>query len=271
MECPPAGGHSLGAQDKVSLVHLLILGFLARLLIGLLARLPILALALLLLALLTLALLVFAVLRGLLRVAVLGIVHRSASMASATPGIGRRQLENAPFAERVARALVHPEQSDPQYLEDRAMSIKSALAVLVAGCALSTAAWAASDADCAAQWKSADGNNDGVLAGPEADRYLAYYRVRARTTPVDGRITEQDFIAACKSDVFMAKPPGPGAPLKGANSFTEGQAKDRIVAAGYTGISALARDGDGIWRGGAMKDGKSVKVAVDFKGNVVSQ
>ena len=152
------------------------------------------------------------------------------------------------------------------------MSRKSALAVLVACCAaLPATVWAASEADCAAQWKSADGNNDGVLAGPEADRYLAYYRVRAQMTPVDGRITQQDFMKSCQSDIFMAKAPEPGAPLKGANSFTEGQAKDRATAAGFTSVSSLAKDGDGIWRGSAMKDGKSVKVAVDFKGNVVSE
>jgi hypothetical protein len=152
------------------------------------------------------------------------------------------------------------------------MSRKSALAVLLASCAvLPATAWAASEVDCAAQWKSADGNNDGVLVGPEADRYLAYYRVRAHVTPVDGRITQQDFMKACLSDIFMAKAPEPGAPLKGANSFTEGQAKDRILAAGLTAVSSLVKDGDGIWRGSAMKDGKSVKVAVDFKGNVVSE
>jgi hypothetical protein len=152
------------------------------------------------------------------------------------------------------------------------MSRKSALAVLVAcWAAWPASAWAVSEADCAAQWKSADGNNDGVLVGPEADRYLAYYRVRAHVTPVDGRITQQEFMKSCQSDIFMAKAPEPGAPLKGANSFTEGQAKDRVVAAGFTSVSSLAKDGDGIWRGSAMKDGKSVKVAVDFKGNVVSQ
>jgi hypothetical protein len=152
------------------------------------------------------------------------------------------------------------------------MSRKSALAVLVAcWAAWPSSAGAASEADCAAQWKSADGNNDGVLVGPEADRYLAYYRVRAHVTPVDGRITQQEFMKSCQSDIFMAKAPEPGAPLKGANSFTEGQAKDRVVAAGFTSVSSLAKDGDGIWRGSAMKDGKSVKVTVDFKGNVVSQ
>ena len=152
------------------------------------------------------------------------------------------------------------------------MSRKSALAVLLACCAVVPAtAWAASETDCAAQWKSADGDNDGVLVGPEADRYLAYYRVRAHVTPVDGRITQQEFMKSCQSDIFMTKTAEPGAPLKGANSFTEGQAKDRAVAAGFTSVSSLAKDGDGVWRGSAMKDGKSVKVAVDFKGNVVSQ
>jgi len=70
---------------------------------------------------------------------------------------------------------------------------------------------------------------------------------------------------------FMAKAPEPGAPLKGANSFTESQAKDRAMAAGLTSVSSFNKDGDGIWRGNAMKDGKSVKVALDFKGNVVSE
>jgi putative membrane protein len=152
------------------------------------------------------------------------------------------------------------------------MSRKSALAVLVAcWAAWPASARAASETDCAAQWKSADGNNDGVLVGPESDRYLAYYRVRAHVTPVDGRITRQEFMKSCQDDIFTAKAPEPGAPIKGANSFTEGQARDRIVAAGFTSVSSLAKDGDGVWRGSAMKDGKSVKVAVDFKGNVVSQ
>jgi hypothetical protein len=152
------------------------------------------------------------------------------------------------------------------------MSKKSALVLLMACCAAVPAStWAASETDCAAQWKSADGNSDGTLVGPEADRYLAYYRVRTQVMPVDGRISRQDFMKACESDVFMAKAPEPGAPLKGANSFTESQAKDRAMAAGFTSVSSLVKDGDGIWRGSAMKDATSVKLAIDFKGNVVSQ
>ena len=41
----------------------------------------------------------------------------------------------------------------------------------------------------------------------------------------------------------------PRAPAAGANSFTEAQAKSRIEGAGYSNISGLAKDKDGIWRG----------------------
>jgi hypothetical protein len=66
-------------------------------------------------------------------------------------------------------------------------------------------------------------------------------------------------------------PPNPGAPAAGANSFTEGQAKSRIEARGYANVSGLRKDDNGVWRGMAMKDGKSVNVSVDFQGNVVAQ
>jgi len=64
-------------------------------------------------------------------------------------------------------------------------------------------------------------------------------------------------------------PPNPGAPVAGANSFTEGQAKSRIEANGYTQVSGLKKDNAGVWRGKASKAGKSVNVSVDFQGNVV--
>ena len=62
----------------------------------------------------------------------------------------------------------------------------------------------------------------------------------------------------------------PGAPVAGANSFTEGQAKSRIEARGFTNVGALTKDDKGIWRGTAMKEGKSVQVSLDFQGNVVT-
>jgi len=63
----------------------------------------------------------------------------------------------------------------------------------------------------------------------------------------------------------------PAAPVAGANSFTEGQAKSRIESSGYTQVSALKKDDNGIWTGSAMKDGKKVDIKVDFQGNVVTR
>ena len=63
----------------------------------------------------------------------------------------------------------------------------------------------------------------------------------------------------------------PAAPVAGANSFTEGQAKTRIESHGYTQVSGLKKDDSGIWLGSAMKDGKKVDVKVDFQGNVVTR
>jgi hypothetical protein len=62
----------------------------------------------------------------------------------------------------------------------------------------------------------------------------------------------------------------PGAPAAGANSFTMGQAKARIESRGYAQVSELVKDKDGLWRGKAMKDGKSVNIALDYQGNVVT-
>jgi hypothetical protein len=132
-------------------------------------------------------------------------------------------------------------------------------------------AYAASDADCQAMWTKADTNNDGVLSDAEAMRYAAAMRVRETTLPADGKIDKTTFMDACKGDVYAPVKADAGAPLKGANSFTEGQAKDRAVAHGATEVASLKKDGDGVWRGMAKEDSKSGEVAVDYKGNVVFQ
>ena len=58
---------------------------------------------------------------------------------------------------------------------------------------------------------------------------------------------------------------------KGANSFTEGQAKSRLEGAGLTTVTDLKKDDQGIWRGKAMHDGKNVTVGFDYKGNIGAQ
>jgi hypothetical protein len=96
-------------------------------------------------------------------------------------------------------------------------------------------------------------------------------RVRETTVPADGKLTQAAFMDACKADVYATATPDAGAPLKGANSFTEGQAKDRAVAHGATDVADMKKDDNGVWRGMAKLDGKSGEVAVDYKGNVVFQ
>jgi hypothetical protein len=100
-------------------------------------------------------------------------------------------------------------------------------------------------------------------------RYAAAMHIRDIKLPADGRLTLAAFLDACKADAYVPAKADAGAPLKGANSFTEGQAKDRALAWGATNLSGLAKDPDGIWRGTAMWDGKPGQIAVDYKGNVV--
>ena len=59
------------------------------------------------------------------------------------------------------------------------------------------------------------------------------------------------------------------APVAGRNSFTEGEAKSRIEKKGFSNVSNLQKDDQGVWRGRAVKDGKTVDVSVDYQGNVI--
>lgn len=57
-------------------------------------------------------------------------------------------------------------------------------------------------------------------------------------------------------------------PARGANSFTESQARSRMEAKGYTNISGLSKNADGVWEGKAEKNGRQTSVWLDYKGNV---
>lgn len=136
---------------------------------------------------------------------------------------------------------------------------------------LSGPAMAMTDVECNSLWKIADINADGKLTGTEGDRYLAMMRIANQTTGADGVLTETVFQESCKTDFFKIADAEVGAPFAGANSFTQSQAKDRVVAHGIGMPASLVLDDKGIWRGSAMQDGKSVTVAIDYKGNVVAQ
>jgi hypothetical protein len=62
-----------------------------------------------------------------------------------------------------------------------------------------------------------------------------------------------------------------GAVEPGANSFTEAQARSRLEAQGFSNVIELRKDDQGIWRGQAQRDGKSVSVGIDYKGTVQTQ
>lgn len=54
----------------------------------------------------------------------------------------------------------------------------------------------------------------------------------------------------------------------GRNSFTRGQARKRLEGAGFSKVTGLKKDSQGIWRGKAMRDGQPVTIGFDYKGNI---
>ena len=161
----------------------------------------------------------------------------------------------------------------------------------------SSQAFAMSDDDCAAAWKAADKDANGVVTMNEAPTWYTSLSVSGKPV-IDGQLDQGLYIENCKAGLFktdvarttdntspnsksnQTAAPSAGAasnapsdvpPLKGANSFTEQQAKDRIEKSGFKQVSALKKDDDGIWRGTVSDGAKSVSVAVDFKGNVVTK
>lgn len=81
---------------------------------------------------------------------------------------------------------------------------------------------------------------------------------------------ESDRAETKKPRVTVGDAPDPTPPLAGANSFTENQAKGRFEDAGFSDVSKLTKDDQGIWRGQASKNGKNTSVALDYKGNIVA-
>jgi hypothetical protein len=62
------------------------------------------------------------------------------------------------------------------------------------------------------------------------------------------------------------------APLaRGKNSFTQAQARARLEKAGYTQVTGLTLDQDGLWQARAMRGGQWVNAAVDYKGDVAAR
>jgi hypothetical protein len=151
------------------------------------------------------------------------------------------------------------------------MTMKRNLLAAAAFLFVSGPALAMTETECADMWKQADANADGALATAETERYAAWMRMAEKPMMADGTMNEAMFKENCMANVFVNAAVDEGAPLEGANSFTEEQAKDRVIAAGMTAPSTLTKDEKGVWRGTATQAGKSMTVAVDYKGNVVAQ
>lgn len=61
------------------------------------------------------------------------------------------------------------------------------------------------------------------------------------------------------------------APPSVVRAITEDQARTQIEANGYSSVSRLRKDAEGIWRGKATKDGLQVNVNLDVKGKVTAE
>lgn len=123
--------------------------------------------------------------------------------------------------------------------------------------------------NCSNQFSSLDKDGNAVLTEEEAPAIYAKSRIDNRMIAEAG-YTKEEFLAACEKRSFDRPVLDKGAPLEGSNSFTEGQAQDRAVVWGVGSVSALTQDDKGIWRGTGTQDGKTVNVAIDYKGNVVT-
>lgn len=58
------------------------------------------------------------------------------------------------------------------------------------------------------------------------------------------------------------------APVAGSSSFTMREARRRIETGGFSQVTGLQKDRDGVWRGKAMRNGTAVGVFCDYQGNV---
>ncbi|MCG7505946.1 PepSY domain-containing protein [Mesorhizobium retamae] len=74
--------------------------------------------------------------------------------------------------------------------------------------------------------------------------------------------------APIKPSVTTPDSTNPMAPVKGKNSFTESQARDRIEQKGFADITNLKLGEDGVWRASAQKNGVPISVALDYQGNI---
>ena len=93
----------------------------------------------------------------------------------------------------------------------------------------------------------------------------------AQTTTTPGTSTGTAAAAGDSNQAVATTGANAPQPAKGANSFSDGEARRRIESRGYATVADLKKDNDGVWRGTAMRDGAKVSVWLDYKGNIGQQ
>lgn len=95
----------------------------------------------------------------------------------------------------------------------------------------------------------------------------------ATAVPTPGSTTSRDAAAASgnSNQAVATTHANAPTPARGANSFTEGEARRRIESNGFSNVTGLAKDNDGVWRGKAQKGSQQAQVWLDYKGNVGQQ
>jgi hypothetical protein len=112
-----------------------------------------------------------------------------------------------------------------------------------------------------------------AVAQPAPTRSAPSQPAPAATAPAPASPSSRDAAAASGNSNQAVATTNANAPTpaRGANSFTEGEARSRIEANGYSNVSGLTKDDNGVWRGKAQKGSQQAQVWLDYKGNVGQQ
>lgn len=124
-----------------------------------------------------------------------------------------------------------------------------------------------------------------AMAQSNQPRTTAPQTAQARTAPHQGQAApandaqkgvsdaqkDQNAASGDTNQAISTTDANAAAPAKGANSFTEGQAQSRLEKAGFSNVTDLKKDDNGIWRGKAQKGSETADVWLDYKGNVGEQ
>ena len=111
-------------------------------------------------------------------------------------------------------------------------------------------------------------NPPGTAAGRAADKALG---TNMTGTNPNGANADQNAAGGDSNQAIATTTANAAQPAHGANSFSKGEAQDRIGNKGFQNVSNLKLDQDGVWRGTATKNGQQVGVWLDYKGNVGQQ